>query len=172
MLLLILAVLSIPVLYIKNSNPEFSWYFNLLAVFAVSTLIFFACYYTTYVKIHGKSMKNFFSFVGLFFAFFSVAMGLSVHNTVAVLEGHFGKRSEFIRTPKFNVSNLKDSWKGNIYLKKNISANMVIEAMLLFYFAFGIYSAFILEDYGLLVFHLMLFGGFGFVVFNSFSAKG
>ncbi len=172
MLLLILAVLSIPVLYIKNSNPEFSWYFNLLAVFAVSTLIFFACYYTTYVKVHGKSVKNFFSFLGLFFAFFSVAMGLSVHNTVAVLEGHFGKRSEFIRTPKFNVSNIKDSWKGNIYLKKNISANMVIEAMLLIYFAFGIYSAFTLEDYGLLIFHLMLFGGFGFVVFNSFWAKG
>lgn len=170
--LLLLAILSIPVLYIKNSNPEFSWYFNVMAVFAVSTLIFFTCYYTTYIKIHGKSLKNFFSFIGMFFAFFSVAMGLSVHNTVAVLEGHFGKKSEFVRTPKFNVNSIKDSWKGNVYLKNDISVNMIIEAMLLFYFAFGIYSAFSLQDYGLLIFHLMLFAGFGFVVFNSFWAKG
>lgn len=172
MLLLLLAILSIPVLYIKNSNPEFAWYFNLLAIFAVSTIIFFMCYWTTYAKVHGKGVKSFFEFIGLFFAFFSVAMGLSVHNTVAVLEGHFGKRSEFVRTPKFNVNNITDSWKENIYLKKDISVNMIIEAMLLFYFAFGIYSAFSLQDYGLLVFHLMLFAGFGFVVFNSFWAKG
>jgi len=171
LVILLLAVLSLPVLYIKNSNPQFSAYFNVIAFFAISTLIFFICYWVTYTKIHGKGIKSFFSFVGMFITFFSVAMGFSVHNSLAVLEGHFGKKSEFIRTPKFNINNLKDSWKGNKYLSRNLSFSIILEALLWLYFGFAIFSAFKLNDFGLIIFHLMLFSGFGFVVVKSLSAK-
>ncbi|SDS00665.1 hypothetical protein SAMN04487764_1226 [Gillisia sp. Hel1_33_143] len=171
LLVILLAVLSIPVLYIKNSNPQFSWYFNVIAFFAISTLIFFVCYLVTYMKIHGSSFKNFFRFIGMFITFFSIAMGFSVHNSLAVLEGHFGKKSEFIRTPKFNVNNIKDSWKANKYLTNSLSLSTFIEAALWLYFGFGIYSAFVLQDFGLIVFHLMLFAGFGFVAFKSIFSK-
>lgn len=170
LIVLLLAVLSVPVLYIKHNNPAFSWYFNVLAVFAVSTLIFFASYYVTYARIHGKGIKSFFNFAGMFITFFSIAMGFSVHNTLAVLEGHLGKRSEFIRTPKFNISSIKDSWKGNRYLSNQYSKNIIIEGLLFIYFGFAIWSAFKLNDYGLLIFHLMLFTGFGFVFFKSLRA--
>ncbi|MGA8854220.1 MAG: glycosyltransferase, partial [Christiangramia sp.] len=170
LIVLLLAVLSVPVLYIKHSNPAFSWYFNVLAGFAISTLIFFACYYVAYAKIHGKGIKSFFKFVGMFITFFSIAMGFSVHNTLAVLEGHFGKKSEFIRTPKFNVNSIKDTWKGNAYLTNRFSKNLIIEGFLFLYFGFAIWSAFKLNDYGLLIFHLMLFSGFGFVFFKSLKA--
>ncbi len=171
LVILLLAVLSLPVLYIKNSNPQFSGYFKVISFFAISTLIFFICYWVTYTKIHGKGMRNFFGFIGMFITFFSVAMGFSVHNSLAVLEGHFGKKSDFIRTPKFNINNLKDSWKGNKYLSKNLSFSILIEAILWLYFGFAIYSAFRLNDYGLLIFHLMLFSGFGYVVVKSLVAK-
>jgi len=171
LVILLLAVLSLPVLYIKNSNPQFSGYFNVIAFFAISTLIFFICYWVTYTKIHGKGIKSFFSFVGMFITFFSVAMGFSAHNSLAVLEGHFGKKSDFIRTPKFNINNLKDSWKGNKYLSKNLSFSIIIEALLWLYFGFAIFSAFLLNDFGLIIFHLMLFSGFGFVVVKSLTAK-
>jgi hypothetical protein len=171
LVILLLAVLSVPVLYIKNSNPQFSGYFNVIAFFAISTLIFFICYWVTYAKIHGKGINNFFRFIGIFITFFSVAMGFSVHNSLAVLEGHCGKKSEFIRTPKFNINNLKDSWKGNKYLSKNLSFSIIIEGLLWLYFGFAIFSAFILNDFGLIIFHLMLFSGFGFVVVKSLGAK-
>ena len=54
----------------------------------------------------------------------------SLHNSIAVLEGHFGKRSDFVRTPKFNINALTDTWKTNKYLKKNISANVVFEGII------------------------------------------
>jgi hypothetical protein len=171
LVILLLAVLSLPVLYIKNSNPQFSGYFNVIAFFAISTLIFFICYWVTYAKIHGKGIRSFFRFIGMFITFFAVAMGFSVHNSLAVLEGHFGKKSEFIRTPKFNINNLKDSWKGNKYLSKNLSFSIIIEALLWLYFGFAIFSAFKLNDFGLIIFHLMLFSGFGFVVVKSLTAK-
>jgi hypothetical protein len=171
LVILLLAVLSLPVLYIKNSNPQFSAYFYVISFFAISTLIFFICYWVTYAKIHGKGIKSFFIFVGMFLTFFSVAMGFSVHNSLAVLEGHFGKKSDFIRTPKFNINNLKDSWKGNKYLSKKLSLSIILEALLWLYFGFAIISAFILNDFGLIIFHLMLFSGFGFVVVKSLTAK-
>ena len=152
LLVLLVAILSVPILYIKNNNPAYSWYFNVIAAFAVSTVIFFGCYWVTYKRIHGGGIKNFFKYIGMFFTFFSVAMGFSVHNSLAVLEGHFGKKSEFIRTPKFNVSKLGEQWSGNIYLKKNLSSGMLLESILFLYFGFAIYSAFKVNDFGLILF--------------------
>ena len=101
-------------------------------------------------------------------------MGFSLHNSVAVYEGHMGKKSEFVRTPKFNINSLKDKWKGNKYLSKNISKNVIVEGLLMLYFLFAMTSAFTVGkngDFGLFPFHFMLFVGFGFVFFKSISSK-
>jgi len=173
--ILIVAILSIPMLYIKNEYAHLKVYFAVMSFFVISTIIFFICYWVMYKNIYGGGIKNFMKYIGIFFTFFSVAMGFSLHNSIAVLEGHWGKRSEFVRTPKFNISTLKDSWKGNIYLKKKISFNVIIEGFLMLYFAFGMYSAFIVGDqggdFGLFPFHLMLFLGFGFVFIKSLTSK-
>ena len=171
----IVAVLSIPILYIKNEYAHLKMYFYIMSFFIVSTLIFFICYWYTFKNMYGGGIKQFLKYIAMFFTFFSIAMGFSLHNSIAVLEGHLGKRSEFVRTPKFNINTLKDSWKGNIYLKKKLSVNVVFEGILALYFAFGMYSAFVVGDqggdFGLFPFHLMLFIGFGFVFVKSLSSK-
>ncbi len=173
--ILIVAILSIPMLYIKNKYDHLAVYFYVMSFFITSTIIFFICYWFTYKATYGGGFKRFFKYIGMFFTFFSVAMGFSLHNSIAVLEGHFGKKSEFIRTPKFNIGSLKEGWKGNKYLSKNISTNVIFEGILMLYFAFGMYSAFVVGDqggdFGLFPFHLMLFLGFGFVFFKSLTSK-
>ena len=169
------AILSIPMLYIKNEYAHLRNYFYIMSFFVTSTIIFFVCYWFMYKNIYGSGFKKFFSYVGMFFTFFSIAMGFSLHNTIAVLEGHVGKRSEFVRTPKFNIITLKDSWKDNKYLRKKISPHVIIEGALMLYFGFGMYSAFVVGDqggdFGLFPFHLMLFIGFGYVFFKSLGSK-
>ena len=173
--ILIVAVLSIPMLYIKNEYAHLKMYFIVMSFFVISTLIFFICYWFTFKNIYGGGIKQFLEYTGMFFTFFSIAMGFSLHNSIAVIEGHIGKKSEFIRTPKFNLSSLKDSWKGNKYLANSVSPHVIIEGILTLYFAFGMYSAFIVGDqggdFGLFPFHLMLFIGFGFVFFKSITSK-
>ncbi|MFK5982748.1 MAG: glycosyltransferase family 2 protein [Flavobacteriaceae bacterium] len=173
--ILIVGILSIPMLYIKNEYAHLKFYFIALSFFVTSTLIFFVCYWFTFKSIYGGGIKQFFKYIGMFFAFFSIAMGFSLHNSIAVIEGHIGKRSDFVRTPKFNINSLKGSWKDNKYLSKNISINVIFEGILTLYFAFGMYSAFIVGDqggdFGLFPFHLMLFIGFGFVFFKSLTSK-
>ncbi|MFD1160828.1 cellulose synthase family protein [Hwangdonia seohaensis] len=173
--ILIVAVLSIPMLYIKNEYTHLKAYFFVMSFFIISTVIFFVCYWIMYRRMYGGGIKNFMNYIGMFFVFFSIAMGFSLHNSIAVLEGHLGKKSEFVRTPKFNISTIKDGWKNNKYLKKTISINVIFEGALMLYFAFGMYSAFVVGDqggdFGLFPFHLMLFLGFGYVFFKSLTSK-
>ncbi len=171
----VVAVLSIPMLYIKNEYAHLRDYFYVMSFFIMSTIIFFVCYWFMYRNIYGSGFKKFFGYIGMFFTFFSIAMGFSLHNSIAVLEGHVGKKSEFVRTPKFNIRKFKDNWKNNKYLRKKMSSNVIIEGILMLYFGFGLYSAFIVGDqggdFGLFPFHLMLFIGFGYVFFKSLSSK-
>ena len=171
----LVAILSIPMLYIKNEYEHLKGYFIVMSFFVVSTLIFFVCYWHTYKSINGAGFKQFVKYTGMFFAFFSVAMGFSLHNTIAVIEGHVGKKSDFVRTPKFNINTIKDKWKGNKYLNKNISVHVIFEGVLMSYFGFGMYSAFVVGDqggdFGLFPFHLMLCLGFGYVFFKSITSN-
>jgi cellulose synthase/poly-beta-1,6-N-acetylglucosamine synthase-like glycosyltransferase len=179
----IVGVLSIPMLYIKNYFEDLKLYFVAMSFFGLSTLIFFVCYWFMYREIRGGGFKNFGSYLFMFFKFFSVAMGFSLHNTVAVAEGHLGKKSEFVRTPKFNMMSLKDKWNKNKYIQKKISKSVFVEGLLTLYFGFGLISAVLVGyigenkkipnehfDFGLFPFHLMLFFGFGYVFFQSIKA--
>jgi cellulose synthase/poly-beta-1,6-N-acetylglucosamine synthase-like glycosyltransferase len=49
-----------------------------------------------------------------FLMFFS--SGISVNNTVAVFDAVFGKKNEFLRTPKFGVVNRGDDWRHKEYV--------------------------------------------------------
>ncbi len=172
---LIVGVLSIPMLYIKNEYAHLKTYFIVMSFFVISTIIFFVCYWFMYRATYGGGFKNFIRYIGMFFTFFSIAMGFSLHNSIAVIEGHLGKRSEFVRTPKFNLALMGSNWKKNIYLRKKISPHVIFEGILMLYFAFGMYSAFVVGDqggdFGLFPFHLMLFIGFGFVFIRSITDK-
>jgi cellulose synthase/poly-beta-1,6-N-acetylglucosamine synthase-like glycosyltransferase len=171
----LVAVLSIPMLYIKNEYEHLKVYFYVMSFFVISSLIFFICYWHMYKSTYGGGFKNFFKYVGAFFTFFSIAMGFSLHNTIAVLEGHVGKKSDFIRTPKFNIKTIKDSWKKNKYINKKPSVHVILEGFLAIYFIFGMYSAFVVGDqggdFGLFPFHFMLFMGFSYVFFKSIFSK-
>ncbi len=165
--LFLVGFLSIPMLIIKHKHPEMGIYFNIIAFFIITTILLFICYWITYKKINGGGFLNFIKYIGMFFTFYTVAMGFTFQNSLAVLEGLFGKKSEFIRTPKLNIEMLKENWKDNVYLTNSISKNVFFELLLMVYFAFGLYKGFQLGDFGLFPFHLMLFIGYFYVVLNS-----
>lgn len=59
--------------------------------------------------------------------------GMSVNNTVAVFDAVFGKKNEFLRTPKYGVLKKKDDWKDNAY-------NLPFSQVTLLELFFGIYG--------------------------------
>ncbi|WP_051205309.1 cellulose synthase family protein [Salinimicrobium xinjiangense] len=167
LVVLLMGIVSIPVLFLLN-DPAYSEIFTGMTIFVLSPLIFFITYYSAYKELHKNDRLSFFKFIGLFLTFFSIAMGLSLHNSIAILEGHFGKKSEFIRTPKFNLGSRHESLK-KTSLKWNFQ--LLLEILLMLLFAFGIFSAFRTGSYSLLPFHLMMFFGFSYVVLTSFNIE-
>jgi cellulose synthase/poly-beta-1,6-N-acetylglucosamine synthase-like glycosyltransferase len=51
-----------------------------------------------------------------FFFLMFFASGISVNNTVAVFDAVFGKKNEFLRTPKFGIVNKGDDWRHKEYV--------------------------------------------------------
>ncbi len=161
----ITSILSVPVLAIKNFNDINPLYFNLLTFFLLGFIIVTVFYIVASIS----NKENIKTFAKLYPMFLSVSMALSFHNSIAVLEGLFGFKSDFIRTPKFNITDLKQNFEENIYVKRILPKAFYAEFALFIYFAFGLLSAFYFKDFALFPFHLMLFSGFGILTFYSFK---
>jgi hypothetical protein len=102
--ILTLSLLSLPVLHIKDSFSDLNLFIKFGSIFITSTLFLMYYYWLSYRDKTQNKLTSFFKFFGRFVQFLVVSMGLSLSNTVAVLEGYLGIKSSFVRTPKFNVA--------------------------------------------------------------------
>lgn len=166
--LLLGAILSVPMLFIKQQHPYLNTFFKMGAVFVIGFFSIGVFYWIATSRVIKE--RKLWYFARHYPLFLTITMGLSLHNALAVAEGLLGFKSPFLRTPKFNVTNVKGQWKKNVYLHHKLSPITWLEVLLAFYFIFGIFSAFFVADYGLLLFHTMLAIGFGAVALYSFKA--
>jgi len=163
--LLLAAILSIPMLFIKDANANLELLFDLGSIFLIGFFSISFFYWTATKRIYPKHTGK--QFIKIFPVFLTVSMGLSLHNGLAVLEGLLGFKSPFIRTPKFNIRSRKDKWQDNQYIKPTLNWLTIIEGLLSLYFIFGIGVGIYLNDWGLLIFHIMLALGFASVFYHS-----
>ena len=163
------AILSIPILHIKAEFPNLKIYFHISNFFFLS-FCFLLVFYWHAFKQQKKApfWQVVYHFISQFPLFLSVFMGLSAHNTLAVLKGYMGYKTPFVRTPKFYIRFPKDRWHLKKYIHSKISSLTLLEMGLMAYFLYGIYTAFLLNDFGLIPFHLMLLIGFGIISFYTF----
>jgi len=165
--IMITAILSIPVLFIKSSFPEYAWVFNTASILLLSTLFLAVYYFTSRIAVNESNKKGFIDFFIYFPLFLSVSMGLSLHNSIAVVEAYFGKKTPFVRTPKFNINKKGDKWNKNVYVKKKLNPLAILELLMALYAMTGIGLAFYIKDFGLIIYHIMLAIGFSFVCFHT-----
>ncbi len=167
-LLLLAAVTSIPMLLIKEANPDYKIFFDLGSVFIIGFFGISIFYWVAARYNHPqKTIRYYLINFPLFLIF---CMGLSLQNTLAFIEGLIGIKTPFIRTPKFNVISHKDSLKDKMYVKTKISWQNVVEFLLFLYFLSGVGIGIYLGDFGLVLFHLMLAFGFAGVSYYTIKA--
>ncbi len=164
-------VFSVPLLFSLGELFNVGFDKNFFGYFLVGLLSVIIIYYVANVQAElqpgespiGKMLK----FVLLFPLFLSLSMGLSLHNSIAVLQGFRGKRSPFIRTPKFNIKSINDSISSKNYLSKKISWTTIFEGVLALYFLFAVIGAIYLKNTTFIVFHLMLFIGYAGIFYYT-----
>ena len=163
-----IALMSVPVLCLKNRNEQINSLLNYTAIFLISMIILGLVYFAARYKREQKSNWIItLEFLYLFPSFLSLSMGLALHNSIAVLQGYFGKKSSFVRTPKFNINENTDSWKGNKYVLYKLDFTAIIELLMALYFVFALYKAIELNDYSLFYFHLLQCMGYCLVFYYS-----
>lgn len=153
------ALLSVPILWVKINSTEYNMLFNLAAIFLIGFVILSYFYWVS----RKKKNESFGRFIRTFPLFLSVSMGLSLHNSIAVVEGYIGKKTPFVRTPKFALAAKTGTWTGKRYAALKANPLTAIELLLVFYFIGGMVLGIMNREYGLLPFHLMLTIGFSYV---------
>lgn len=97
----------------------------------------------------------------------SLGVGLSINNTIAVLEALKGKGSEFVRTPKYGIEGKDQSWVEKKYRGKR-SFIPYLELAMTIYFIIVIIGAVIAEIYMTIPFLLIFFFGYVYLTYLSF----
>lgn len=160
-------MLSLPVSMAMESLPDNSWVFKLVPFALCSNVMLLLVFAGgNIVSAKNKAMSAL-TFPLTFIGFLIVNLGMSLYMALGIVEGYLGKKSEFVRTPKFNVTGNKESTAGNTYLRIQITPLHFLEFL---FFAYGVIQ---------MVYHLqrgnipmLLFAsafaiGFGFNVFST-----
>jgi cellulose synthase/poly-beta-1,6-N-acetylglucosamine synthase-like glycosyltransferase len=157
------ALLSLPMVWIKAHFPLFKTWIAVGSFTLLSFVIIGAVYFVANRRQFGESIKTGWGYWVYFPVFLSMSMGLSCHNARAVLQGYAGRRTPFVRTPKFNIAEGSRNWRGNSYLAARLGGGALVEILLALYFVAAIVVDFWLGDLAMLPFHIMLVGGFAAV---------
>ena len=99
--------------------------------------------------------------------FLALSMGLSLHNSIAVLQGYFGKSTPFVRTPKFNIQSIKDSLHSKSYMNYKLNRLTIMEGLCCLYFTLAFVYGMVSGLNAFIFFHLLLALGFGAIFYFS-----
>ncbi|MCB0588699.1 MAG: histidine kinase, partial [Phaeodactylibacter sp.] len=78
-----------------------------------------------------------------------------------------GKKSPFVRTPKFNIQSIKDNFMKRNYLNKKLSWTTIFEGLLALYFFGALIGGLMIQNTTFIMFHLMLALGYGAIFFYT-----
>ncbi len=163
----VLSVMSVPALFLMSSmGIELQFYsIFLVGILTVACVYFVANKDTTWVgePFYKKVLK----FAIMFPLFLSLSMGLALHNSIAVIQGYMGRKSSFVRTPKFNILDLQDSFKKGFYDASQISLTTMAEGVLAVYFLGAVLVGLEQGKTTFLLYHTMLMIGYGSIFIYS-----
>jgi len=136
--------------------------FFLISFFAI--LLIYLTVNVFIIKDSGPWAVRLVKFLFYFPWFLAMSMGLAFHNAWAVIEGWLGMKSPFIRTPKLGLGtgsqfHSKQTYTAQIRQKWQFGVELLLALLYLWSIIYAVKE----ENYVFIVFHLMLFIGYGAV---------
>ena len=133
---------------------------NIEIVYFISLFInggLFFLFFFGHLMAVKKKWKEALLFLPNFYIFLALSVGISLYMVIGVLEGYFGKVSEFVRTPKYNINSKVNIQKKQDYAFKKEQNIAFLEFFVLCYGLFTLilgcyYVDFFIINYGLIIF--------------------
>ena len=140
--MVILALLLFPAMIVRYNQGWFELLIFDLPLFILSFSSVSTFYITSQKALHEDWLKRILYLPGLM----AVGIGMTIPGTKAVLEGAFGLKSPFVRTPKFSVDGTEGEWMSKKY-RCDIGFLTLVEIVFGIYFTFVNIYAFNLGMY-------------------------
>jgi cellulose synthase/poly-beta-1,6-N-acetylglucosamine synthase-like glycosyltransferase len=158
------ALLSVPLLFVKEFYPAYNLLFKFSSLIGISICIYILHYFISYFNnTEGSVLQKITGFIFRFPLFVSLFIGLSLSNSIGIMQGYLGIRSGFVRTPKFNAVNKDDKKIRRRYIQNKITRLNIFEGLLIFYFLFGVIQSLYFKNYASLPLLLMALTGFSMI---------
>lgn len=161
------AILFLPFQYYLAKNPEMQHFFGFMYIYHIAFAVLLIYYFVSNQSTYGKSFSGSLKFLLSYPLFLSVSMGISLYNSLGVIQGYLGIKTSFVRTPKFNIVESTDNLRGKSYIDMKITTVTVIEFLAVIYFGFTVYYTFVTGNYIALPFTVMMTAGLSYVLFTS-----
>jgi cellulose synthase/poly-beta-1,6-N-acetylglucosamine synthase-like glycosyltransferase len=162
-LMVLLSTMLLPAMIVRFYQGWIQMLVIDLPLFLASTCSISSFYLVAQKELHPKTWYRTFLYMPFVMA---TGIGISVRNAQAVIEAIAGKKSEFARTPKYNIAGKQGSYAKKSY--KNKAGWMpYAEISLGIYFALTVVYAVANENYATVPFLLLFVWGYLYTGFMS-----
>jgi cellulose synthase/poly-beta-1,6-N-acetylglucosamine synthase-like glycosyltransferase len=164
-LMVLLSTMLLPAMIVRFYQGWFQMLVIDLPLFLASTCSISSFYLVSQRELRPKTWWRTFLYLPFVMA---TGIGISVRNAQAVIEAMIGKKSEFARTPKFNIAGKAGSFAKKSYRNK---AGWIAyaEVGLGLYFAVTVVYSILRENYATVPFLLLFVWGYLYTGFMSLS---
>ncbi len=158
-LMVLFAVILFPAMIVRFYQGWFQMLYLDLPLFLASTCSVSTFYMVAQRELYPRAWMSRLKYVPFVMA---TGIGLSLKNSKVVIEALLGKKSEFVRTPKYRVEGREGNWESKKYLGRAgwISA---VELGLAAYFLFNVAYSFTIENYLTTPFLTLFFMGYAYM---------
>jgi len=157
-LMIVLSVLLLPAMIIRFYQGWFQMMYIDLPLFMASTFSISSFYLVSQRELFPKTWPRALLYLPFLMA---LGIGLTLTNTLAVIEALVGKQSAFARTPKYRVENKQDKI-GRTQYRRRLGWIPWVELLIGSYFATTVYYALQNENYITVPFLLLFVVGYWF----------
>jgi cellulose synthase/poly-beta-1,6-N-acetylglucosamine synthase-like glycosyltransferase len=162
-LMVLLSTMLLPAMIVRFYQGWFQMLVIDLPLFLASTCSISSFYLVSQRELHPKTWWRTFLFMPFVMA---TGIGISVRNAQAVIEAIVGKKSEFARTPKFNIEGKQGTFAKKSYRNK-AGWMPYAEVCLGLYFGLTVVYAISNENYATVPFLLLFVWGYLYTGFMS-----
>jgi cellulose synthase/poly-beta-1,6-N-acetylglucosamine synthase-like glycosyltransferase len=155
-LMVILSVLLLPAMVIRFYQGWFQMLYIDIPLFLASTFSISSFYLVSQRELFPRTWPRALLYLPFLMA---LGIGLTLTNTMAVLEALIGKKSAFARTPKYRVETKKDVVRATKY-RRRLGWVPWVELLIGSYFALTVYYALDNENYFTVPFLLLFVIGY------------
>ncbi|MBV9342448.1 MAG: glycosyltransferase family 2 protein [Acidobacteria bacterium] len=142
-LMVILSVLLLPAMVIRFYQGWFQMLYIDIPLFLASTFSISSFYLVSQKELFPRTWPRAILYIPFLMA---LGIGLTLTNTLAVLEALLGRQTPFARTPKYRVEKKNDVIRASRY-RKRLGWVPWVELLIGSYFALTVYYAFENENY-------------------------